>query len=223
MTHFISDGATGTMLRCLDPNIDLTVYDRHRLDLLGKIHRAYIDAGANFITTDTIAAPLCYWHDLIDAARTAADGKASLMLSMHESGDFPLTEHIEKVDILLLESIIDAKAALKKIERLAKAYDKPIFASFASTNDTAAIAEICKIEKVNTIGLNCIDIGEIHKGLKKIRELTTKPMFAQPSVTTDITPHQFAYAMKILQKRYRLILIGGCCGTTPEMIRLLTE
>ena len=37
MTHFISDGATGTMLRCLDPNIDLTVYDRHRLYLLGKI------------------------------------------------------------------------------------------------------------------------------------------------------------------------------------------
>ncbi|HEB84789.1 MAG TPA: bifunctional homocysteine S-methyltransferase/methylenetetrahydrofolate reductase, partial [Bacteroidetes bacterium] len=93
------------------------------------------------------------------------------------------------------------------------------------------IAGALASEPVEVIGLNCSTGPQvILEGLQQMREVTDKPLAAfanagEPKMVEGrllylATPEYFAeYTKRLMQHGVRLI--GGCCGTTPQHIRMM--
>ncbi|WP_206024816.1 methionine synthase [Micromonospora zingiberis] len=87
---------------------------------------------------------------------------------------------------------------------------------------------------VDLIGLNCATgPAEMSEHLRYLAQharvpLSVMPNAGLPQLTADgafypLTPDELADAMERFVTDYGVALIGGCCGTTPEHIRLLAE
>ncbi len=87
---------------------------------------------------------------------------------------------------------------------------------------------------VDLIGLNCATgPAEMSEHLRYLSQharvpLSVMPNAGLPQLTADgaaypLTPVELADAMERFVTEYGVSLIGGCCGTTPEHIRLLAE
>ena len=84
---------------------------------------------------------------------------------------------------------------------------------------------------VEALGINCsLGPDEIYPFISEIRKWTDKPVIVKPNAGLpdpvtgqyDLEPEGFARQMK----KYESIgasYIGGCCGTTPEFIKALSE
>lgn len=86
---------------------------------------------------------------------------------------------------------------------------------------------------VDAIGVNCsTGPAEMIALVEKMAEYSTVPLIAKPNAglpeledgktVYKMTPDMFADAMRGLVEAGASI-VGGCCGTTPEHIRALTE
>ena len=84
---------------------------------------------------------------------------------------------------------------------------------------------------VDAMGINCsLGPEQIFPMIREIQEYTDIPVFAKPNAglpdpatgAYDITPDQFAEAMRPFIKA-GVNMLGGCCGTSPEYIRRMTE
>ncbi|MEU6025033.1 methionine synthase [Micromonospora sp. NPDC047134] len=87
---------------------------------------------------------------------------------------------------------------------------------------------------IDLIGLNCATgPAEMSEHLRYLSQhaqvpLSVMPNAGLPQLTADgavypLTPVELADAMERFVTEYGVSLIGGCCGTTPEHIRVLTE
>jgi len=87
---------------------------------------------------------------------------------------------------------------------------------------------------IDAIGLNCAtgpaEMGEHLRHLSRHAGvyLTCMPNAGLPELTPDgarypLTPGELAEAHETFVSDYGLNLIGGCCGTTPEHLRLVVE
>lgn len=87
---------------------------------------------------------------------------------------------------------------------------------------------------VDLIGLNCstgpAEMGEHLRYLSRHSRipLSVMPNAGLPVLTADgayfpLTPVELADALERFVTEYGVSLVGGCCGTTPEHIRVLTE
>ncbi len=87
---------------------------------------------------------------------------------------------------------------------------------------------------VDLIGLNCATgPAEMSEHLRYLSQharvpLSVMPNAGLPQLTADgavypLTPVELADALERFVTEYGVSLIGGCCGTTPEHIRLLAE
>ncbi|MCH5348851.1 MAG: homocysteine S-methyltransferase family protein, partial [Oscillospiraceae bacterium] len=83
----------------------------------------------------------------------------------------------------------------------------------------------------DAIGVNCsLGPKELEPVIEELSRWTTLPIIVKPNaglpdpVTNeyDITPDKFAESMTGLVK-YGIKIVGGCCGTTPEFIKAVTE
>lgn len=89
-------------------------------------------------------------------------------------------------------------------------------------------------EGVDAIGTNCgtVDIADAVEIVRQMRELTSLPIIAEPNAgkprivgeatVFDQSPEVMAEHIPALVEAGANI-IGGCCGTTPEHIRLFAE
>lgn len=99
--------------------------------------------------------------------------------------------------------------------------------------DMEAAVALLEGLRVDAIGLNCgFGPDVMKKFLPKLREITSLPIVVNPNAGLPVVvngqtsflvkPEEFASVMKEIAKDGASIL-GGCCGTTPEHIRALTE
>lgn len=84
---------------------------------------------------------------------------------------------------------------------------------------------------VDAMGVNCsLGPKELLPVVNKIRKYTSIPVIAKPNAglpdpitnTYNVSPEDFANDMELMAKAGAKIF-GGCCGTTPEFIKALTD
>ncbi len=144
-------------------------------------------------------------------------------------------------DLILIETIFDtlnAKAAISAVRDISP--DIPIMVS-ATVSDAsgrtltgqtieAFYASIAHARPI-TVGLNC-GFGAKHllpylRRLSQVAHtgISVHPNAGLPNVmgTYDETPEMFAHDMCEFMAEGFVNIVGGCCGTTPEHIRLLAE
>ena len=145
------------------------------------------------------------------------------------------------VDLVILETFNDSyetKAALLAVKENC---DLPVIVSNAYSEDkklmtgadTASMVALLEGMGADVLGANC-SLGP--KQLKDVAEellenasipVSLKPNAGLPRLENgktvfDVTPEEFAEEVAALVKK-GLRVIGGCCGTTPEYIRLLAD
>ena len=151
------------------------------------------------------------------------------------------------VDLLLIETsqdILEVKAA---ITGLHKAFDEtriylPIQAQVTldttgrmllGTDINAALA-ILEGMGIDVIGLNCSTGPEhMREPIRILGENSTLPVSCIPNAGLPLNvdgqavyplePEPFANDMYEFVTKYNISVVGGCCGTTPEHLRLLVE
>ena len=149
------------------------------------------------------------------------------------------------VDLLLIETIFDslnARAALIAADRVLteKGLDIPIMISGTITDRSgriltgqtlAAFAESMKSKRVLSIGLNCAfgpkELVPFIRELSKSQDLyiSFHPNAGLPNEmgNYDESPETMADFVKELGMEGCLNIVGGCCGTTPDHIRAISE
>ncbi|MBC7929080.1 MAG: bifunctional homocysteine S-methyltransferase/methylenetetrahydrofolate reductase [Rubrivivax sp.] len=145
------------------------------------------------------------------------------------------------VDLFLLETFSDISEIREAIRAVRELCDLPIVAqmtisldgntSFGTTPEvfTARLDEY----GADVIGLNCgVGPATVLSAVEKIRGVTLKKLIAQPNagLPRDVQGRQFymcspeymaKYARRLIQSGVRFI--GGCCGTTPSHIKMISD
>ncbi len=145
------------------------------------------------------------------------------------------------VDLFVLETFSDLSEIQQAIEAVRELSDLPIVAQMTIQTDGKTIfgADSEVITKrledwgADVIGLNC-GVGPTHilNELEKMRGYTDKKLAAQPNagLPRDVQGRQFYMSspeyMSKFAKRFIKAgakFIGGCCGTTPQHIKLMAN
>ena len=149
------------------------------------------------------------------------------------------------VDLLLVETIFDtlnAKAALFAIEEVKEErnIDLPIMVSGTITDASgrtlsgqtveAFLISISHIPLLS-VGFNCaLGADQLKPYLKRLSRNTTLNISAHPNAGLpnafgqyDQTPQEMQALIKEYLEDNLINIIGGCCGTNPEHIRLIAE
>lgn len=151
------------------------------------------------------------------------------------------------VDVLLIETsqdILEVKAAIDGIQ---KAFDEtgiriPIQAQVTldvtgrmllGTDITAALT-ILEGMAIDVIGLNCSTGPEhMREPIRVLGEQSTLPVSCIPNAGLPLNvdgqavyplePEPFANALVEFVEKYKISVVGGCCGTTPNHLKALVE
>lgn len=147
----------------------------------------------------------------------------------------------EGVDLFLLETFTHVQEALLAAT-VAKSFGLPVFVSVTVGKDGATrrgekietmVRELDAAPQIDGIGINCgIGPAAALSIAERALPLTTKPftVMANAGVPQEVdgrmiymsTPEYFTeYAKSMIQVGVRGV--GGCCGTTPEHIRMMAR
>ncbi len=145
------------------------------------------------------------------------------------------------VDLFILETFSDLSEIQQAIKAVKELCDLPIIAQMTIQTDGKTVfgadAEIVaqRLDQygADVIGLNC-GVGPTHilTALEKMRGATTKKLAAQPNagLPRDVQGRQFYMSspeyMSKFAKRFikaGASFVGGCCGTTPQHIKLIAD
>ena len=145
------------------------------------------------------------------------------------------------VDLFCLETFSDLSEIQQAIKAVKELCDLPIFAQMTIQTDGKTIfgatPEIItqRLEEygADVIGLNC-GVGPTHilTALEKMRSVSSKKLAAQPNagLPRDVQGRQFymcspEYMSKFAKRFIKAgaTFIGGCCGTTPQHIKLIAD
>ena len=149
------------------------------------------------------------------------------------------------VDLLLLETSFDTlnmKAGIYALETLfdERGIRLPVFLSVTITDASGRTlsgqtleAFYLSIEHANpiAIGINCaLGAQEMRPFVEELATISRFPIGCYPNAGLpnamgeyDQTPEEFAKITGEFAEQGWLNIVGGCCGTTPEHIRLLAE
>jgi 5-methyltetrahydrofolate--homocysteine methyltransferase len=150
-------------------------------------------------------------------------------------------------DVLIIETvqdILELKAAIHAAMRVRKERDVfvPIQASITLDTsgrmllgtDIAAALSIIEHLPVDVIGLNC-STGPDHmrEPARYLGEHSTRPVSIIPNAGIPINvngiavfpmePEPMARGLREMVEEFDVSIIGGCCGTTPEHIRMFAD
>ena len=144
-------------------------------------------------------------------------------------------------DLLIFETmqdIIQLNSALAAAEKIAK--NIPVIVSISGKNGIThtgtpfeeIVREMSKHD-IFAFGLNCEDLATITEDIEIIKEISDLPLIVMPNLGLPekidgeffykTTPAEFTAKMSELIQKFRPKIIGGCCGTTPEHLKKLTE
>ncbi|MET0648712.1 MAG: bifunctional homocysteine S-methyltransferase/methylenetetrahydrofolate reductase [Pyrinomonadaceae bacterium] len=145
------------------------------------------------------------------------------------------------VDLFILETFSDVSEVRQAIRAVRELSDLPIIAQMTISLDgntsfgTTPEVFTARLDEwgADVIGLNC-GVGPVTvlTAVEKMRLITTKKLSAQPNagLPRDVQGRQFymcspeymaKYAKRLIQGGVRFI--GGCCGTTPAHIKLISD
>ena len=149
------------------------------------------------------------------------------------------------VDVLLVETIFDtlnAKAALFAIEEVKEErnIDIPVMVSGTITDASGRTlsgqtveAFLISIQHIDllSIGFNCaLGADQLKPYLQRLSQNTTLNISAHPNAGLpnafgqyDQTPAEMQALIREYLQDNLVNIIGGCCGTTPEHIKLIAE
>ena len=139
------------------------------------------------------------------------------------------------VDIILIESVMDAANAKVAIEECRKIdADIPIILSavlsriagrVASGATIAKFLEGLPLEEVAVIGFNCTNGPKpMADAIKTLSAACDKPLVAYPAAGQPVVAaNHFAKEMEQMCRAGLLNIVGGCCGTTPDYIAQLAK
>jgi len=270
----VFDGGMGSMLIKLghNPNECPETADK---EIVRKIHKAYLDAGADFITTNSFGATrtkLSKWgkgDKVIEINKRAVENCQNLDKKKYfiAGGLGPTGEFVEPygnlkyeemvevfaeqakalndagVDILLIEtmtSLDELKAAIEGCKNVSKL---PIIPCMTFNKDSKgfrtimghnveSFVNLVEEQKLEIIGTNCsLDPIVMPELVAEIRKFTNKLLLAQPNAgAPQLVNGKTVYAkIDNLDSHIRKIIenganiIGGCCGTDPDYIRVVSK
>lgn len=145
------------------------------------------------------------------------------------------------VDLFILETFSELPVIEQAIKAIRELTDLPIVAQMAiqmdgnTTFGTSPEQFTVELDRLgaDVIGLNC-GMGPNHvlTALEKMRPLTVRPFSAQPNagLPRDVQGRQFymgspeymaTFARRFVQAGAKFV--GGCCGTTPVHIKLISD
>jgi homocysteine S-methyltransferase len=145
------------------------------------------------------------------------------------------------VDLFVLETFSDisemrqAMRAVRELCDLAIVAQMTILPDGNTTFGTTPEVFTSRLDEwgADVIGLNCgVGPAIVLTGLEKMRTVTNKKLSAQPNagLPRDVQGRQFymcspeymaKFAKRLIQAGAKFI--GGCCGTTPSHIKLITD
>jgi 5-methyltetrahydrofolate--homocysteine methyltransferase len=273
----LADGAIGTELLRLGLDADAfgESWNIDRPELVLSVHKAYREAGARLLTTNSFRAnrSTLAGHGLservreincraAELARTAANGDSWVLGSIGPLGGFlePLGPTSADEARSLFEeqarALLDGGADGIAIETMTarEEFDAAIRAARgAGAKLVVAMMTFGKAKKgyrtmmgvspedmietatatgADVVGSNCgqdLSMQQYAELVTQLRALTTKPIIIRPNAgQPDLREGRVKYHQvpQIMADRVRDLvdaganIIGGCCGTTPEHIRL---
>lgn len=149
------------------------------------------------------------------------------------------------VDVLLIETsqdILEVKAAITGIQQAFSETGQYLPIQSQVTLDTtgrmllgtdiSAVLAILEGLAVDAIGLNCSTGPDyMREPIRLLAEQTSLPISCIPNAGLPLNvdgqavypmqPEPFSDILIELVQKYQINIVGGCCGTTPEHIRLL--
>jgi homocysteine S-methyltransferase len=145
------------------------------------------------------------------------------------------------VDLFLLETFSDISEIREAIRAVRELCDLPVVAQMTISLDgntsfgTTPEVFTARLDEwgADVIGLNCgVGPATVLSAVEKIRGVTLKKLIAQPNagLPRDVQGRQFymcspeymaKYARRLIQSGVRFI--GGCCGTTPSHIKMISD
>jgi 5-methyltetrahydrofolate--homocysteine methyltransferase len=273
----ILDGGMGTeILERTGKSFEFPeILNLEKEDVIADIHRAYVDAGADIIETNTLGANRIKLNEFgvgdrveainlaaVQAAQRARGGKPVLIAGsigpigklIQPLGDITVDEAfqaffnqakaLEKggVDFLLIETQIDVFEAQTALRAAREATSLPAAVSMTfphengrtvtgSDPETAAI--IFAAHGADIYGINCGGHPEKFEDfLRQTLRHNPKPLAVyanagEPRKHGDTTifplgPEEYLpFAIRFYEAGAHII--GGCCGTTPDHIRLIAQ
>ena len=148
-------------------------------------------------------------------------------------------------DLLLIETIFDtlnAKAALYAIARAGDSLGRtlPVIVSGTITDASGRTLSGQTVEAfynsirhapMTAIGLNCsLGATELHPHMRELSRVAELPVSVHPNagLPNELgeyteTPEEMAATLESMAREGLLNLAGGCCGTTPEHVRMMRE
>ncbi len=146
-----------------------------------------------------------------------------------------------RADMISIETMTDTYELKAAVLAAKENADLPILAT-VSIDERGRLLTGANIESVvalleglgvDALGLNCgLGPAQFKTFFERLRTVTSIPIALLPNAGLplmengetryDLTPAEFAAHMRYFAKNGAHIL-GGCCGTTPEHIRLMTE
>ncbi|HRW92955.1 MAG TPA: homocysteine S-methyltransferase family protein [Thermotogota bacterium] len=268
------DGSYGAQFLLRGFSQPAEVLNLQRPEVVEKLQRDYVNAGADLLLTNTFSANRWKLREMkleaeaetinrraVHIARQAAGDRARVLGDLSSTGVFPapLSERSvdelaevfreqakwlleEGVDGFIVETISDIKelkAAVWGIRSLSSQLPLVVQMTFEedgrNTTGTSVevFARIASQLEVDVIGINCT-LGP-EKMLPLLERLSTqtllplsvepnagKPVYQRGQLTYSLSPEAFGlYVEDWVSLGARII--GGCCGTGPEHIRVARQ
>lgn len=271
-TYF--DGGTGTWLqqRGLRPGELPERWNLTHPEEILALHRAYFEAGADIVTTNTFGAnPLKYddLEDVLEAgirlaqearkqAGREADGYVAFDIGplgrmLQPLGDLPFEEAVALfargvqvaqrcgADVILIETMNDAYETKAAVLAAKENSTLPVFVTnvydesgkLMTGADPAAMVALLEGLRVDALGMNCsLGPKQMLGVLPELVRHAHVPVIVSPNAglprsengqtVYDVDEADFAETMAKIARGGACVL-GGCCGTTPDYIRLMVE
>lgn len=270
----VADGAQGTRLQALTGNrhscIDGFNLDPSYSEIVGLVHRSYVEAGADIILTNTYGANAVKLERYARRKQVLAINEAGGTLARNAAGDDVLVagsvgplerpggaelaseEFFEEVfaeqlqglvnggvDLFIFETfqdLVESRAALSAAQQ----FDLPVIFSIGGvTNGRTSLGytaeELVVLAAsygVDVVGVNCRGAFDILESIERIAKTTSLPLIAMPNagspeidrgrVEYRAEPHFFkSFATRLFAEGVNIV--GGCCGTGPEHVKLMAE
>lgn len=273
------DGGMGSLLQAsgLKAGELPELWNLSHPEVVTDIHRQYLNAGADIMTTNTFGANRLKYKDNLEEivaagvknARKAVEeaGHGYVALDLGPTGKLlkPLGDLDFEDAVSLYKEVVTAGAAagadLVLIETMSDSYELkaavlaakeagfrpdtgerlPIFATViydkngklltgGNVESTVALLEGLKVD---VLGINC-GLGPVQmKGiLEDILRFSSTPVLVNPNAglprsengqtVYDIDAEEFSKVMEEIVNM-GAVIVGGCCGTTPEHIKKTAE
>lgn len=145
-------------------------------------------------------------------------------------------------DLIVAETMLDVEETMVVLDAAQSVCDLPVMCSLTLEADGSALYGGDAVEVVESlqemgaaaVGLNCsVGPDQLEAVIASMKRVANVPIIAKPNAGMpeidekgiahySMPPEHFAVAMKRLVECGAQI-VGGCCGTDPEYIRMLAE